>query len=136
MERYTVHFPNETNEAGLALNAFISSGLDREQCRLWAQKRRPRQLLEACESLPPPVRDAIHEVVDGANGVCMRLLHALKQTQCVHFKVLCCQALCAGVALRDIPPWRWTIWWENTLQMGKQIGDGFRKGLKRGSSLN
>ena len=132
MERYTVHFPNETNEAGLALNAFISSGLDREQCELWAQKHRPRQLLEACESLPPPVRDAIHEVVDGTNGVAMRLLHALEADPMRTFQeFFVVKALCAGVALRDMPPWRWTIWWENTLQMGKQIGDGFRKGPGR-----
>lgn len=137
MERYTVHFPNETNEAGLALNAFISSGLDREQCELWAQKHRPRQLLEACESLPPPVRDAIHEVVDGTNGVAMRLLHALEADPMRTFQeFFVVKALCAGVALRDMPPWRWTIWWENTLQMGKQIGDGFRKGLKRGSGAD
>lgn len=137
MQRFSVHFANQTSEAGLAPSAFISSGLDEAQCRAWAQEARPRRLLEACESLPPPVRDGIHGLLHGADDSTLSLLSSFEADPMRTFQeYFVAMALCAGIDLKDMPPWRWTIWWDNTLKLGIEMGDAFRKGLRRGSGAS
>ena len=40
------------------------------------------------------------------------------------------------VRLFDHPPWLWTHWWANTLAIGIQIGDPFRRGLLRAAGVH
>ena len=136
MQRYSVEFPNDVSEAGLALNAFISSGLDEAGCRAWVHRQRGPALLEACDVLPIEVREAVHVIVDGADEMVKQLLASLEKDPMRTFQeYFVARALCGGVNLRDAPPWRWTIWWENTLQLGTEMGDQFRYGLRRAAGI-
>ena len=75
-------------------------------------------------------------IVDGADELVKHLLASLEADPMRTFQeYFVARALCGGVNLRDAPPWRWTIWWENTLQLGTEMGDQFRYGLRRAAGI-
>jgi hypothetical protein len=45
------------------------------------------------------------------------------------------RALFCGMALPGSPPWRWSAWWANTLQLGKELGGGFGRGLAKSAGV-
>ena len=46
------------------------------------------------------------------------------------------RALYKGISLYGEPPWRWSAWWNNTLRLGSELGDGFGVGLVRAARVS
>ena len=44
------------------------------------------------------------------------------------------RSICEGRRLKGSPPWQWSVWWMNVLQIGSQM-DEFSYGLQRACGI-
>lgn len=130
--RYAVRFSNQTVDAGLPADFIVSSGMSEPACRAWSREQRAPALAAVAARLPGEVQAAVHAVVEGDESIVELLRadppHALQE-------YLAAREICEGVRLWDSPPWLWTSWWENTLDLGVEIGTPFRRGLLRAAGV-
>ena len=130
MRRYAVQFANENVEAGLALSSIVSSGMDEAACLAWSKERRGAALLEACASLPIHLQELLCTVVEKKTSGDTTILDVLQSYALRTFQeYLAARALCSGMRIRGSPPWLWTTWWDNTLNLGIEVGSRFRQSL-------
>jgi len=133
LTRYAVRFANQRVDAGLPAEYIVASGMIEAECRAWSHEHRTPALIAAATSLAPDRQRDIQAVLE-ADATIADLLradppHALQE-------YLAAREICDGVRLFDHPPWLWTHWWANTLAIGIQIGDPFRRGLLRAAGVH
>ena len=64
--------------------------------------------------------------------------HACTHTACAYLsfqEYFAARALCEGTRLSGTPPWQWPVWWANALQLGREMGDDFARGLLRAAGV-
>ena len=132
LTRYAVRFANQRVDAGLPADYIVASGVVEAECRAWSHQHRMPALTAAATSLATDRQCAIQAVLEGDATIADLLRadppHALQE-------YLVAREICDGVRLFDHPPWLWTHWWANTLAIGIQIGDPFRRGLLRAAGV-
>ena len=148
MRACRVKFEDGTLSDYLREADFLTSGLDEKTGREFERsQRRKRQgaVTEACAALPQEVRDALRQVKERVAQDKLPLFSLLQtspfQFQASHLSLqeyYTAKAICDG---RKLPPafaapWRWGVWWANTLRLGAEMGDVFGRGLLEASSCS
>lgn len=79
---------------------------------------------------------ALAEVRDRVAHDALPLLSLLQteplQLQASHFsfqEYFAARSLCEEGTVLSGPPWQWTSWWANTLDIGEEMGEPFARGL-------
>ena len=144
-EPYKVTFADGEESGFLKPHLLRSSGLDEAAFNARVSELEAAstaQVREACASLPEAARMALAEVRDRVAHDALPLLSLLQteplQLQASHFsfqEYFAARSLCEEGTVLSGPPWQWTSWWANTLDIGEEMGEPFARGLLRAAGV-
>ena len=141
---YKVSFASGASSGWVKESDLVSSGLDQVSfaARFGGEGRR-KAMHAAVAALPAWLREAVQAVRTHVSHDQLPLLSLLQSQpllmQSAHLsfqEYYAARAIFKGMALPGEPPWRWSAWWANTLQLGSELGDGFGLGLVRAAGLS
>ena len=139
---YKAQMPNGSL-ALLKAGDFRSSGLTESGFLADAMQLYWGELLAARDALPLEMRntlDVVRQRVQMDNLPLLSLLTADPlQMQSSHLsfqEYFAARAICEGTPLSGVSPWQFPSWWANSLRLGEEIGEPFRRGLRQSARVD